>query len=105
MKKTLLIASVALFASACANTQTAKAPAAPSFKTSAEAIAAAEAATKKVAGVGYQWRDTGKIIEAAKKAEAEKDSATAMKMAIKALNQSKNAMAQYEAQKDAASRF
>ena len=102
MKKFILIAPLALLAAACANTQTAQAPA---FDTSAEAIAAAEAARAKVAAVGYEWRDTGKLIANAKKAQAAKDEAKAMKLATTALSQSNNAIQQHAAQKDAANRF
>lgn len=102
MKKFILIAPLALLAAACANTQTAKTPA---FETSAEAIAAAEAARSKVAAVGYEWRDTGKLIANAKKAQAAKDEAKALNLATLALTQSNNAIQQHAAQKDAASRF
>lgn len=103
MRKALFIASLALLASACASTQTAKIPATP--ENAAIAIAAAEAASSKVAAVGYQWRDTGKIIASAKKASAAKDSAKAIKLAQQALRQSENALEQYAQQKDAVSKF
>ena len=103
MKKTLFIASLALLASACANTQTAQIPATPENATSA--IAAAEAASSKAASLGYQWRDTGKLIADAKKAVTAKDSAKAIELAQLALHQSENALKQQAQQKDAASRF
>jgi len=102
MKKTLIIAPLALLASACATTQTAQAPA---FASPAEAIAAAEAAASQAAAVGYEWRDTSKLIADAKKAEAAKDSAKAMELAVLALHQGENALKQHDQQKDAASRF
>ena len=105
MKKAVFIASLGLLLNACA-TQISMTPTpVPSFETAAEAIAAAEAATKEIGASGYAWRDTDKLIEAAKKAEAAKDAEKAMQLAIQALRQSKNAMLQYEQQKDAASRF
>jgi hypothetical protein len=103
MKKTLIIAPLALLASACANTQTTAQ--APAYASPAEAIAAAEAANSKAAAVGYEWRDTHKLIKGAKKAEAAKDSAKAMKLAVLALHQGENAVKQHAEQKDAASRF
>jgi hypothetical protein len=103
MKKSFLIAPLALLASACASTQSAQAPAAAP-QGAAEAIAAAEAANSKAADVGYEWRDTGKLIASAKKAEAAKDSAKAMELAGLALRQSENALKQQAQQKDAASR-
>ena len=103
MKKTLFIASLALLASACASTQTAKLPATP--ENAAAAIAAAEAASNKAAAVGYQWRDTAKLIASAKKAESTKDSAKAIELAQLAHRQSENAIAQQAQQKDAANRF
>lgn len=103
MKKSLLIASLALLASGCASNQAAQAPATP--QSAASAIAAAEAASSKAASVGYQWRDTGKLIASAKKAEAAKQTAKAIELAQLALHQSENALKQQAQQKDAASRF
>ncbi len=103
MKKSLFIASLALLASACASTQTAQVAATP--ENAAIAIAAAEAASSKAAAVGYQWRDTSKLIDSAKEASAAKDAAKAIKLAELALHQSENALKQQAQQKDAASRF
>ena len=103
MKKTLLIASLALLTSACASNQTVQIPATP--ENAASAIAAAEAASSKAAAVGYQWRDTGKLIASAKKASVAKDAAKAIALAQQALRQSENALKQQAQQKDAASRF
>ena len=69
------------------------------------AIAAAKAAKKKAAAVGYEWRDTGKIIKKAEKALKAGDYAKAVKLAKKAERQSKNALAQYETNKNAQPRL
>ena len=103
MKKSLFIVSLALLASGCASNQMAQAPATP--VNAASAIAAAEAASSKAASVGYQWRDTEKLIASAKKANAAKDATKAIELAQLALHQSENAMKQQAQQKDAASRF
>ena len=95
MKKIAIIATLVLLGSACSTTQTqtaqemAKTPA-----ESAKAIAAAEAARSKAAAVGYEWRDTGKLIDAAKKAQAAKDNAKAVKLAKQAQRQAENALKQ-----------
>ncbi len=60
MRKIILTASLSLLLSACAATGHAPASA-------AEAVGAAEAARTEAA-TDYEWRDTGKIIEAANKA-------------------------------------
>ncbi len=69
------------------------------------AIAAAKAANKKAASVGYEWRDAGKMIKKAealaKKGELEK----AMKLAEMAKFQGEMAYKQYEEQKNAGPRF
>ncbi len=61
-----------------------------------KAIAAAEATNTKVGKVGFQWRDTGKIIKKAKNAVASKDYKKAVKLASKAETQGKLAYIQYE---------
>ena len=61
-----------------------------------DAIADAHATTKKVAKVGYEWRDTGKMIKKAEEAAAKGDNDAAVKLARKAEEQSKDAYAQYE---------
>lgn len=95
MKKVVLIASLVLLGTACTTTQTVQAPAEEATK----AIAAAEAARSKVAAVGFEWRDTAKLIEQAKKAEAAKETNKAIKLAQQAQRQSENAYQQYEASK------
>ncbi len=69
------------------------------------AISAAKAAQKKAASVGYEWRDTGKMIKKAealaKKGELEK----AMKLAEMAKFQGEMAYKQYLDQKDVQPRY
>ncbi len=96
MKKTMIIATLSLMLGACATTGTQ----ANSADDATRAIAAAQAATEKVAKVGYEWRDTGAIIDNAKKAAEAKEYDKAAKLASQAEQQSVAAMTQYEAQKD-----
>ena len=103
MKKTLFIASIALLASACASTQTAQAPASADEAT--QAIAAAKASAKKAAAVGYQWRDTGKLIAGAEKALKANDAAKAIKLATKAQRQGEYAVQQQAAQSEAVKQY
>jgi len=63
-----------------------------------KAIAAAEAAYKKVADVKYAWRDTAKMIKKAKQALKAKDYKSAVSIAKKAEKQGQNALAQYQFQ-------
>jgi hypothetical protein len=60
------------------------------------AISAAEAAQKQAASVGYEWRDTGKMIKDARKLSTEGKSAQAIKLAQQAEEQGKDAYAQYQ---------
>ena len=52
-----------------------------------QAISAAEAARKKAASVGGEWRDTGKLIKKAKAAAEKGDSEKAVKLATEARKQ------------------
>lgn len=97
MKKTIMIATLSLMLGACATNGTQSS----SADDATQAIAAAQAAKAKVAKVGYEWRDTGAIIDEAKKAAEAKEYDKATKLANQAEQQSVTAMAQYEAQKDA----
>lgn len=69
------------------------------------ALAAAKAATKKANAVGYEWRDTGKIMKEAEEAAKAGDMKKAMKLANKAKTQSELAQKQAEEQKNAKPRF
>lgn len=76
-----------------------------SEKEASEAIAAAEAATKKAASIGYEWRDTGKIIKSAKEALAGKDFEAALKHANNAKLQGERAYEQGMGQQQAGPTF
>ncbi|MGM0593902.1 MAG: SoxXA-binding protein [Pseudomonadota bacterium] len=99
MKKTIMTASLALLLSACASNGGTTANA----DNAAQAIAAAETARKEAAAVGYEWRDTGKILKAAKKAAKEQDYQRAMYLAGVAERQSENAVKQQAEQMAAVS--
>lgn len=71
---------------------------AESFKTAYEA---ADAARKKAASVGYEWRDTKKILKQAKKAADGGDFAKAETLAIKAQKQGEAGVAQAAEQEEA----
>jgi len=62
------------------------------------AIAAAKAANKKAKAVGYEWRDTGKMIKKAEAARDAGDDEKAVKLAKKAEKQANDAQAQAAAE-------
>lgn len=64
-----------------------------------DAIAAAKEANKKAKAVGYEWRDTGKLIEEAEKALSDSKYEDAIKLANKARKQAENAVAQEASEK------
>jgi len=64
------------------------------------ALKAAMAANGAVKKVNYEWRDTGKIINKARKAKGKGDFDKAVKLAGKAERQAKNAMKQYKEQRN-----
>ena len=64
---------------------------AASFKAAYEA---ADAARKKAGSVGFEWRDTRKILKSAQKAAEKGDYAKAEKLAAKAKHQGEAAYAQ-----------
>lgn len=101
MRKTILaLAAATLLGAGCA-TQTAK-PADAEQATAA--IAAAEASRAAAEAVGYEWRDTAKMIADAKKAVEEKDFDKAVKLAKQAERQGKEALAQHKQQVEAVNR-
>ena len=59
-----------------------------------KAIADAKAANKKAKGKGYEWRDAGKMIKKAEKANNGGDSTMAIKLANKAKRQGEIAVHQ-----------
>lgn len=96
IKKVLTVGVIALL-SACAEMKTTEQPPAPVVKKPAviinvaaekakSAIAAAEKSRKAAAKVGYEWRDTAKIIKSAKAAAKKKNYKKAIKLANKAKN-------------------
>ncbi len=68
-------------------------------------MAAAESARKGAAKLGYEWRDTGKIMKKAKQAYSAMDYVKAAKLAKKARLQGELAQAQAAAQQNAGPRF
>ena len=63
-----------------------------------QAIADAKAANAEVAAMGYEWRDTGKVIKEAEKALADGDNERALELANKALAQAEEAKRQAAAE-------
>ena len=99
MQKSLLaLAAVALLTVGCATKPSAPATTADA---AAAAIAAAEKSAHAAAAVGYEWRDTGKMIDEAKKAAEEKDYSKAVKLANQAERQGELAVAQHTQQEKA----
>lgn len=105
MKKLPVLAATALLSfslTACATDSTTK-PAASAGPEAA--ISAANAANKDAKSVGYEWRDTGKMIKKAEKLAKEGKAGEAVKLAKKAEMQGKAAQQQAESQKAAGPRF
>lgn len=92
-----ILTAVAL--SACVGEETKPAPAADAAQVKA-AITAAEASVEKAGSVGYEWRDSGKLLDQARKALEAGDNAKAAKLAEQARRQGELAHAQYLSQKD-----
>lgn len=65
-----------------------------------QAIAEAKAANAKVKAVGYEWRDTAKMIASAEKALEAGNEEEAKKLANKATKQAEDALAQQKAEND-----
>ena len=63
-----------------------------------QAIADAKIANTEAAALGYEWRDTGVLIEQAEKALADGDEAKALELANKAIAQAEAAKAQAAAE-------
>ncbi len=94
MKKTVIVLAASLVLGACAGLG-------HQPKTFEELAKEAEAAIDKADKVGYEWRDSRKILEAAKKAHVAGDETEAMKLATKALHQGRMAYQQYLDNRDA----
>ena len=68
------------------------------FASADKAIAAAEASQKAAAKVGYEWRDTAKMIKEAKKLAKQGKTEQAIQLANKAQEQGQDALAQYHSE-------
>jgi len=86
IKKKLFITACAVFLSTTA------------LASADNAIIAAKAAQKAAAQVGYEWRDTAKIIKQARKLAKEGKTEQAITLANKAEQQGHSAVAQYHAE-------
>ena len=60
----------------------------------------ADAKRSEAAELGYEWRDTGKILKSAKKESEAGNSEEAMKLVAQALEQSNDAIAQAQREKE-----
>ena len=95
LKHGALSAIVMSVAVGCASTQQEEsAPAAKKATPCQSELAAANAAKKKAASVGGEWRDIGKILKKAKKALKAGDAGTCVKLANKARRQGEIGYAQ-----------
>ena len=96
LKLTSLIVLVFAVAVGCSSTTDSSGSTEQAAK---DAIAAAKKANKDAKAVGYEWRDTAKIIKKAEKALADEDYDKAIKLANKAKRQAENAIAQERAER------
>ena len=86
----IMVAALSLgLLAGCATVEEAASPA-------EQAIAEAKAENAKAKKLGYEWRDTGKMIKNAEKALADGDEAKALKLANKAIEQARDAQKQAE---------
>ncbi len=83
------------FAAGC-STQPEKPSASPAAMS---AINAAKAANKKASAVGYEWRDTGKLLKKAETLAKKGENEDAIKLANKAKSEAMLAVKQYELEK------
>jgi len=91
LKLTSLLALIFAVAIGCSSTSTDGSSLEQQAK---DAIAAAKKANKEAKSVGYEWRDTGKMIKKAEKALGAEEFEKAIKLANKARRQAENAIAQ-----------
>jgi len=96
--KVIAVACVGLLVAACAAPATVSAADAKSFQA---AYDAARAARKRAATVGFEWRDTAKLLKKAKKLAGAGDYAKAEKLAHQAQQQGELATAQAAEQANA----
>lgn len=99
MKRQIFLAALALALGACAGNQSASTSPYPADV--AQAIDAAEHSLQQAAAQGYQWRDSGKLLEQARKAADAQDYARARQLAGKAERQGELALQQYHQQQAA----
>lgn len=98
-KTTTLVAVLcAAVLAACAATTDATAADEKSFNAAYEA---ADAARKQAASLGFEWRDTKKMLDEAKKAADKGDYETAEKLAMKAKREGEMGVAQAKEQEQA----
>jgi nucleoid-associated protein YgaU len=97
LAKHLLVATLTLgLAVGCATTEEPmEEEAAGPSPAAKNAIYSAKLANAKAAKLGYEWRDTGKMIQEAEKAAAAGDNDTAVQLAAKARAQAEAAIDQY----------
>lgn len=96
LKLTSLIVLVFAVAVGCTSTTDSSGSSEQAAK---DAIAAAKKANADAKAVGYEWRDTAKIIKQAEKALADGDYDKAIELANKARRQAENAIAQEQAER------
>lgn len=93
--------AVLLLASVLGNVSCASQPPKPDAASFEEAVTAAEAARKKAASVGGEWRDTGKLIKKARAAAEMGEYAKAVELATTARKQGELGYEQAMGQKNA----
>ncbi len=94
LKLTGLIAMVFALAIGCSSTDSGQSD----EQAAKDAIAAAKEANSRAAAIGYEWRDTAKLITEAEKALGDGKYEDAIKLANKARKQAENAIAQKQAE-------
>jgi len=90
MDKILLLTLLFLLLGGCAGNRIT-----PTEGNATRAIASAQAAQRDAAAAGYEWRDTGALIAAARAAAGAGEYARAMELAARAERQGRAATAQY----------
>lgn len=105
MKLKMLFAGLVFSISAVAITGCSSAKTSASSSEASQAIAAAKKAQKDTSSIGFEWRDTGKMIKKAEKLAKEGKDKEAIKIANSVVMQSKVAMKQAEVAKTAGPRF
>ena len=90
MKKLTTLPLIVLFLASCASSS------GTTGVDFATAWAEADAKRKEAAGVGYEWRDTGKMLKKAKEEHEAGNTDAAMKLVAQAMEESTDAIAQYE---------